>query len=592
MGKNRYSVERVQNIISENNLPLEIKSDPDLYKGNMGYFNGRKEMHLKCLNHGERILITPFDIQKQTKYKYKNCICPKCNAELGTLGNEISYNIVKNFIANLPKNPIHKFNNIISVELLTSEKEFNQQKLDNSSLWDSLELKLHVKQQVDAVKTREKTITIKWKEIKKDKHLITPCNKDSRTSLMALIFEWVFTELKVNHQVEYSMNKVMRNNSEIKDRLVNSGIKYQAMAYDFYLEDYNILIEIDGSQHYETDGRMTSTDAELDKSKQRDKLKTECSQIATGKPLIRLMNFYFKNRILKGLKHLVDYKSKRDDSVYYISFININEVLDIIGMANISFTKYIEIIESYNIQTMLKAKAERAITNRNSILESNGSNLRVIKPVFNKNKTESYIAQCQENKCKSFQVICNSGIYMGPPICCYVCTEREKIKKAIRTVENATCLSKTHEIGSGFLVCNKTEVLDHTKGFLRHGSTEGTALEKSKSNVGKQILIITHSSYPKVFIQKTIASVGRNIDYKRLFQRLRNASKILEKLTVESQKKVYDSQLAMLNIEDLKKVQLILKECSQRQVTRKHLSQYLVPLAQVQIHTKAQRRKG
>ncbi len=593
MGKFRYTEERIQKLISENNLPIEIKSTPHFYKEGIGYFIGNKEILMNCYVHGEIPSITPFNLQKQAIYKYKNRVCPRCNEELETLGNEVTYNIVKSVIEDLPNRFIHKFSNIVSVELLTSESEFNQQKKASSSLWNNLTLKLKVKQQLDDKKYREKNITRKWKEIKKDKKLMPLRQKDTRMSLMAYIFEWVLTELKVNHQLEYSITNLIRNNFDIKNKLVSSGFHYPTMAYDFYLDDYDLLIEIDGSQHYETDGRMIRTNAELINLQQRDNLKAEVAKMATEKELIRLQNFFLaKSGRLKGLKHLVNFKSKRSDSVFYQTFLNINKVLNKIGMVNISFNRYIEIITTYNIGSILEAKSKSIINNRNSVLENTRSTLRVIKPAHNINKTESYVAQCQSEGCKSFQIISTAGIYSEPPVRCYACSDIAIIKQAIQTVENATCFSNTNDIISGFEVFNKKKILSPNKGFFNHGLTEDTAIKLSKSNVLKQTLIIIHPSFPKVFIEKTINSVKRDIDYHLVYKRLHKVNETLEKLTDESQKKLFDSQFEIFNVDnEFKAKQIITKERLRKAEERKKVSQNLRQRGESTIQTKTEERK-
>ena len=72
----------------------------------------------------------------------------------------------------------------------------------------------------------------------------------------------ILEELKIYKKKEYSFNDCVSENNI-------------PLRYDFYLPDYNILIEYDGKQHFEYTGYGWSTEENLKKTQQRDKIKNE-----------------------------------------------------------------------------------------------------------------------------------------------------------------------------------------------------------------------------------------------------------------------------------------------------------------------------
>lgn len=70
--------------------------------------------------------------------------------------------------------------------------------------------------------------------------------------------------------------------------------------FDFYLPDYNVLIEYNGIQHFETRGNSWNTTENLLKTKKRDQIKNEwCKN--NNIPLIRIPYTHLKNISLKDL---------------------------------------------------------------------------------------------------------------------------------------------------------------------------------------------------------------------------------------------------------------------------------------------------
>ena len=100
------------------------------------------------------------------------------------------------------------------------------------------------------------------------------------------------------------------NELKIKHYLENKKIKYKQqykypdcklvkpLPFDFYLPDKNILIEIDGEQHYKQ--KFNMTEDEFDKVKIRDKIKDEyCKN--NNITLIRIPYWYMYNKKYKNI---------------------------------------------------------------------------------------------------------------------------------------------------------------------------------------------------------------------------------------------------------------------------------------------------
>ena len=70
--------------------------------------------------------------------------------------------------------------------------------------------------------------------------------------------------------------------------------------FDFYLTDYNVLIEYDGIQHFEARESSWNTTENLLKTQKRDQIKNEwCKN--NNIPLIRIPYTHLKNISLKDL---------------------------------------------------------------------------------------------------------------------------------------------------------------------------------------------------------------------------------------------------------------------------------------------------
>lgn len=72
----------------------------------------------------------------------------------------------------------------------------------------------------------------------------------------------ILEELKISFEKEYSFNDCVSENNV-------------PLRYDFYLPDYNTLIEYDGKQHFECSGYGWNTKENLNKIQKRDKVKNK-----------------------------------------------------------------------------------------------------------------------------------------------------------------------------------------------------------------------------------------------------------------------------------------------------------------------------
>lgn len=80
------------------------------------------------------------------------------------------------------------------------------------------------------------------------------------------------------HQITYQKEKAF------KDLISEKGGAYR---FDFYLPDYNCLIEYDGIQHFKADGKYWNTETQLIKTKDADQIKNTWA-ITHGYNLIRI----------------------------------------------------------------------------------------------------------------------------------------------------------------------------------------------------------------------------------------------------------------------------------------------------------------
>lgn len=114
---------------------------------------------------------------------------------------------------------------------------------------------------------------------------------------------------------------LQRNNIQFKkektfeDLSNDKGSKYR---YDFYLPDYNRLIEFDGIQHYEYNDNGWNTKENFEKTQTHDKIKNEYA-LSHNIPLVRIPYWERDNitlEMLLGDKYLVKVENDKEETIF------------------------------------------------------------------------------------------------------------------------------------------------------------------------------------------------------------------------------------------------------------------------------------
>lgn len=110
---------------------------------------------------------------------------------------------------------------------------------------------------------------------------------------------------EANIQKTLQENNISFEKEKTYDNLISD--KGQHYRYDFYLLEYNRLIEFDGEQHYEYSNNGWNTKKEFKKRQQSDKIKNEYA-LSHNIPLVRIPFWERDNitlEILLGDKYLI-----------------------------------------------------------------------------------------------------------------------------------------------------------------------------------------------------------------------------------------------------------------------------------------------
>lgn len=106
---------------------------------------------------------------------------------------------------------------------------------------------------------------------------------------------------------------------------------YRPLPFDFYLEDYNLIIEFDGLQHFKPWGNPGDEDkyiAKLRKTHEHDLIKTNYC-VSNNKNILRISYKYKEKDIIDIIESVFKYLSNNsDDSIFnyeFASFNNLNE---------------------------------------------------------------------------------------------------------------------------------------------------------------------------------------------------------------------------------------------------------------------------
>lgn len=117
---------------------------------------------------------------------------------------------------------------------------------------------------------------------------------------------------KISDLVYNALKEMFPNNRIIKEYYIK--YKNTKLFFDFFIKDLGILVEVQGQQHVKFVAHFHGDKKKFYAQKRRDNLKIEYIE---DKPRLRLIRFYYNEKITKDLIMEKIDKALENDSGFY-----------------------------------------------------------------------------------------------------------------------------------------------------------------------------------------------------------------------------------------------------------------------------------
>ena len=304
---NPYSMYNIKIYLQNNNIPLEILTDE--------YINNSTKFKVKCAC-GKTYETTWASICNKKKYCCNECSNKKrkekqkiANEKIFELFNNHNLTILdisqyKNNLSNLSVVDKLGYKGKISYGNLSQNKQFYKFSIKYNEENFLYNLNVFAKNQNFNCKVLDYNV------IDKDNIVLTiecACGNVFKTKLYSFLsnnkYRCDICTKKESSYENMTESFLLDNNIKYKRQYKFEDCKYKrSLPFDFYLTDYNILIEVDGQLHYHISNYNNTTKNKAEQRysdiKRNDNIKTEYCKKNNIK-LIRIPFWYFYNNRYK-----------------------------------------------------------------------------------------------------------------------------------------------------------------------------------------------------------------------------------------------------------------------------------------------------